>query len=66
MCVLRTLLIFIFALSAEDRFATTPIKSNYEGTVNSVAKHREIVVLFFIWSYTRTNKEKEIQEELVA
>ena len=50
--------IYLLALSAEDRFATTPIKSNYEGTVNYVAKHREIVVLFYIWSYTRTNTEK--------
>ena len=50
--------IYLLALSAEDRFATTPIKSNYEGTVNYVAKHREIVVLFYLWSYTRTNTEK--------
>jgi hypothetical protein len=66
MCVLRTLLIFIFALSAEDRFATTPIKSNYEGTVNSVAKHREIVVLFLYGLTHVPIRRKEIEEELVA
>ena len=58
--------IYLLALSAEDRFATTPIKSNYDGTVNSVAKHREIVVLFLYGLTHVPIRRKEIQEELVA